>query len=137
MQVTRSFIFVAVGAIAWAHTAAEAESVGNTITYQGQLKQGGVPINGTVDLEFKVWDAAIDGDIIGRPAEFRRSRVSAVGFASRHQRTGSVQIGEVQARSWTVFGTSGSLQPSGRSASGRARHWRADQRQVGFSTTRA
>ena len=50
---------------------------------------------------------------------------------------GETQIGEVNARSWTVFGTRGCAQPSGRSPSGRALHSQVLQRQLGFSTTRA
>ena len=36
---------------------------------------------------------------------------------------GSYQIGEVQARSWMVFGRAGSSHPAGRSSSGADRHW--------------
>jgi len=36
-------------------------------TYQGQLKEGGVPYNGVVYLEFTLWDAPISGTQIGDP----------------------------------------------------------------------
>lgn len=40
---------------------ADAAPLGSEFTYQGQLKQGGLPVNGPVDLEFSLWDAAADG----------------------------------------------------------------------------
>ena len=33
-------------------------------TYQGQLKQGGVPLNGTADFEFQLWDACAGNPVI-------------------------------------------------------------------------
>lgn len=50
--------------------------------------------------------------------------------------SGSYQIGEVQARSWISFAIFGSVQPAGRSASGRARQVRQLHLQLGFSTAR-
>ncbi len=75
MRVTRTVIFVAVCAIGWAHAAVLANPVGNAITYQGQLKQGGVPFNGTVDLEFKLWDAAVEGEPVGETVAIRELEV--------------------------------------------------------------
>ena len=39
--------------------------VGTTITYQGQLKESGAPLNGNVDLLFELFDAEVDGNPIG------------------------------------------------------------------------
>ncbi len=39
--------------------------VGTQFTYQGVLKNSGVPLNGTVDLRFTLWDAAVGGNQIG------------------------------------------------------------------------
>ncbi|MGA9349147.1 MAG: hypothetical protein WBW48_10125 [Anaerolineae bacterium] len=36
-----------------------------TFTYQGQLRQGGSPVNGTCDFQFSLWDAASGGAQIG------------------------------------------------------------------------
>jgi hypothetical protein len=39
--------------------------LGTAFTYQGQLKSGGVPYNGSCDLKFDVWDAPTDGNPVG------------------------------------------------------------------------
>ena len=41
--------------------AAVAAPLGRSFTYQGQLDQAGVPVNGTVHLRFSLWDAAGTG----------------------------------------------------------------------------
>ncbi|MCH8146658.1 MAG: hypothetical protein IH987_01510 [Planctomycetes bacterium] len=41
--------------------------VGTTLTYQGQLKEAGAPLNGNVDLLFELFDAEVDGSSIGSP----------------------------------------------------------------------
>jgi hypothetical protein len=39
--------------------------VGTAFTYQGQLKQGGLPVTNTADFQFKLWDALAGGNQIG------------------------------------------------------------------------
>jgi len=38
-------------------TSAPQAPVGDTFTYQGQLKQNGAPVNGTCDFQFSLWDS--------------------------------------------------------------------------------
>jgi hypothetical protein len=45
---------------AWGQT-----SLGTAFTYQGQLKQNGTPVNGTVTLQFSLWDAPGGGNQLG------------------------------------------------------------------------
>lgn len=44
---------------------AGAAPVGNAFTYQGELKSGGSLVNGTADMQFRLFDAAADGAQIG------------------------------------------------------------------------
>lgn len=39
--------------------------VSDAFTYQGQLKQGGVPVNGTCDFQFSLWDSQAGGTQLG------------------------------------------------------------------------
>ncbi len=40
-------------------------ALGTAFTYQGQLKSGGMPVNGNCDFQFGLWDAASGGAQIG------------------------------------------------------------------------
>src|SRR4051794_29389332 len=44
---------------------AVAAPFGTAFTYQGQLRQTGVPVNGTCDLQFSLFDALTGGSQIG------------------------------------------------------------------------
>lgn len=39
--------------------------VGSVFTYQGRLDQGGTPVQGTADLQFRLYDAAVRGNQVG------------------------------------------------------------------------
>jgi hypothetical protein len=41
--------------------------VGTAFTYQGQFKEAGVPLNGSVDLLFELFDAEVGGNPVGSP----------------------------------------------------------------------
>lgn len=56
------FALVLTGALFGSVTTAVAEE--RTIVYQGQLKQGGVPITGTADLQFYLYYTADSGDVM-------------------------------------------------------------------------
>ena len=41
--------------------------VGTAFTYQGQLKQGGLPVDGAATFSFSLWDAAAGGNRLTSP----------------------------------------------------------------------
>lgn len=54
---------------------ARADDVGTAFTYQGQLKQDGVPVNDECDLEFTLWDDPVNTDLgsrVGDPQALTR-----------------------------------------------------------------
>ncbi len=57
-------IFVGL-ALAVAPAAALGEPTDRSFTYQGQLKKAGLPLNGTADAVFTLWDAAAGGSQVG------------------------------------------------------------------------
>lgn len=55
-------ILIAAGALLTHQTTPQAQApLGSGFTYQGQLQQGGAPVNGSVHLRFTLWDAAGSG----------------------------------------------------------------------------
>lgn len=67
--------------------AADAAPLGRGFTYQGQLQQAGVPLDGTVTLRFSLWDAAgvgtppFGGTQIGATQAFANAPVSSGVFS--------------------------------------------------------
>jgi hypothetical protein len=53
--------------LGWGTSALMATPRGTAITYQGQLKQSGVPYSGPADLAFTLYDAAAAGNIVAGP----------------------------------------------------------------------
>ena len=45
--------------------AVQMAALGTAFTYQGQLKQAGLPVNASCDFEFKLWDADSGGSQVG------------------------------------------------------------------------
>ena len=58
-------MWVVVAAMVWcAQVNTRAEPIGTAFTYQGQLKQGGVPVDGQANFLFRLYDAETDGTLI-------------------------------------------------------------------------
>ena len=55
-------------------TAQQPAPLGSGFSFQGQLREGGVPFSGTTDLEFTLWDAEVGGTQIG--ATLRKDAVT-------------------------------------------------------------
>ena len=62
MQATRMIAILFLGAAALTGTAVLAEPVGTGFTYQGQLKEDGVPVDETCDFQFILWNDATSTD---------------------------------------------------------------------------
>lgn len=48
-------------------TARAGDPVGTAVTYQGQVKEAGVPLNGAVDVRVELFDAEVGGNPVGAP----------------------------------------------------------------------
>lgn len=70
MRHTRT-VMLLIAATAWRTPAdIHGEPVGTAFTYQGQLKDTGVPADGYYDLEFTLYDSATDGGALAGPIVF-------------------------------------------------------------------
>jgi hypothetical protein len=63
---TRTVLWSSIIVVACSTGLAKAQvPVGTAFTYQGQLKQGGLPVTDTADFQFSLWDALAGGNQIG------------------------------------------------------------------------
>lgn len=60
----------ACGAVLFASVAVQAAPLGSAFTYQGQLKQNGISVNGAADLIFTLWTDAAAGSQVGSTLTF-------------------------------------------------------------------
>jgi len=56
IRLTARSLCVATGILLAMGAKTQAEPIGTAFTYQGQLKQGGIPLNDTATFEFSLWD---------------------------------------------------------------------------------
>ncbi len=61
---------------------AAADPITNAFTYQGRLDQNGVPASGSFDLKFELFDAAVDGDMIGAAVELPAQAITGGLFTT-------------------------------------------------------
>ncbi len=61
--------------LGWSTSPLAAMPLGTAITYQGQLKQSGVPYSGAADLAFTLYDAAAAGNIVAGPVTLNATSV--------------------------------------------------------------
>lgn len=62
MRNRASFLLLLAASLVAAPAPAHAAPLGRGFTYQGQLQQSGVPVDGAVSLRFSLWDAAGTGE---------------------------------------------------------------------------
>ncbi len=48
----------------------------SSFTYQGQLRQSGVPVSGTYNLDFSLWDAEVNGNLVAGPLNRPNTQVT-------------------------------------------------------------
>jgi len=60
-----SLLSIAVVCLLWAGAMAGQAQVGTAVTYQGRLTDAGEPVNDTADLDFLLFDAETEGELVG------------------------------------------------------------------------
>jgi hypothetical protein len=73
---TRATRLAAAALIAACGSAALAAPLSETFTYQGRLDDGGAPADGLYDFQFRLFDAASGGAIVGNPLTYSNVQVS-------------------------------------------------------------
>jgi hypothetical protein len=86
--------------------------LGTEFTYQGQLKQAGVPVDGLTDFEFTLWDAESGGNQIGGLVTVRQVDVVNGLFTVQIDFGGSAFEGDARWLEITVTYPSGSGVPT-------------------------
>ena len=66
-QLVRSMVIVSLTLLAPCAGALAGSQISPMFTYQGVLKSSGAPYNGTADLRFTLFDAAVGGNAVGSP----------------------------------------------------------------------
>jgi len=76
---TSLMVLIALGGIrsAMARGSLASQPLTAAFTYQGYLEEDGDPVEGACDLQFGLYDAAVDGELVGGP--LTKSAVSVVG----------------------------------------------------------
>ena len=68
--------------------------LGEAFTYQGELQDGGSPVNGTCDLRFRLWDAAQGGAQVGNTLTLTGVAVASGLFTTqRASRIATIPVG--------------------------------------------
>ena len=65
MRHVRTFTLMVAFTASWTQTDVQAEPMGTAFTYQGQLKERGVPVDGEYDLLFRLYGAESEGTPMG------------------------------------------------------------------------
>lgn len=81
MKMSIRTLIAAVGVAIAAAAPVQAQTLTNAFTYQGQLSNGGAPVNGTADLQFRLFTAASGGTQVGSTLALNNQAVSNGAFS--------------------------------------------------------
>lgn len=82
MKVSSHRLFMGICLVGLAATWAAAAPLGTSFTYQGQINQGGSPLDGSADFQISLYDAASGGAPVGATLSINNVTVSAGVFAA-------------------------------------------------------